>query len=138
MSANPYASDAAGFWLHNFNTGKHGHRPRNLDHREHMGIKADIVSGRGHEYSGQAASHLVEYESARRRAARLMCLSCLRARHAECDSERCPCACNDSDFRFARNKLTAIGAIPVDLAKLAQHWGEGMDSATVCPTVAKS
>lgn len=78
------------------------------------------------------------YETRERRANRQMCIPCIHGKHAHCDSEDCPCACNDSDFRFARNKLTATGAIPIDMAKLAQHWGHAIDSATVCPTVAKS
>lgn len=78
------------------------------------------------------------YEVADRRAVCSMCEWCIRGEHKNCQAERCPCVCNDSDFRFSRNKLTAIGAIPVDMAKLAQIWGQPIDSATVCPTVAKS
>ena len=50
----------------------------------------------------------------RREAGERMCLRCLRNDHALCQSEGCPCACNDSDLRFARNRLTAIGAIDWD------------------------
>jgi hypothetical protein len=52
------------------------------------------------------------FESAARRIVRVMCGPCIAGGHPDCDSENCPCCCNDSDFRFARNKLTAIGAIP--------------------------
>jgi hypothetical protein len=44
-----------------------------------------------------------------------MCSSCIAGDHHTCEAESCPCCCNDSDFRWARNKLTAVGAWPPSL-----------------------
>jgi hypothetical protein len=52
------------------------------------------------------------FESAERRMVRVMCGVCIKGDHCECDSEACPCVCNDSDFRWARNRMTALGVIP--------------------------
>jgi hypothetical protein len=43
---------------------------------------------------------------------RVICGECIAGAHQACDSEDCPCCCNDSDFRWARNRLTAMGQLP--------------------------
>lgn len=50
------------------------------------------------------SEHLV-FESSERRATRTMCEPCIHGAHTSCDSERCPCVCNDSDFRFSRTMM---------------------------------
>jgi hypothetical protein len=101
--------------------------------RRHVNVCRPSLSKKraGRERNGR-------YETAARRTSYGICEPCIHGEHAHCEFEMCPCACNDSDFRFSRNKLTAIGAMPVDVAKLAQRWAKPIDSATVCPTVAQS
>ena len=42
------------------------------------------------------------FESGERRCHRLMCDGCKHGQHSLCESEDCPCVCNDSDFRWQR------------------------------------
>jgi hypothetical protein len=65
------------------------------------------------------------YDSTTKRYLGLMCQACLHGDHATCKTKDCPCPCNDSEVSFQRNRLTAIGALPIG-------------TATVCPTVAQS
>lgn len=64
-------------------------------------IKARIVAGEKVEnYGGHTAAKF--YESGVRRARRKMCDGCKHGHHSLCESEACPCVCNDSDFRWSR------------------------------------
>jgi hypothetical protein len=54
---------------------------------------------------GRPISHpssLPRYESYARRSYRKMCDPCKHGSHSLCESERCPCVCNDSDVRWSR------------------------------------
>jgi len=66
------------------------------------GIRARLVAGDPNvDYAGSSRStHF--YEASQRRAMRLMCDGCKHGMHSVCESERCPCVCNDSDFRWSR------------------------------------
>jgi hypothetical protein len=71
-----------------------------------LSIRANLVAGRPNpEYVGQYRD--IKYESAHRRGMRLMCDGCKRGAHSMCESEDCPCVCNDSDFRWARRTGSA-------------------------------
>lgn len=89
--------------------------------------KSAIVNGKPRVRSTASllCSSGKKYDSASKRYLRLMCAECLQGRHNDCEFKDCPCPHRDADLSFERNKLTAIGAIPID-------------RATVCPTVAKS
>lgn len=58
------------------------------------------MAGRTVENVGHHAS--AGFESSFRRGKRLMCDGCKHGMHAVCESEECPCVCNDSDFRWSR------------------------------------
>jgi len=64
-------------------------------------IRSQLVAGKTPDYAGADNGHR-RYDSSDRRAGRLMCEGCIRGKHATCESEDCPCVCNDSDFRWAR------------------------------------
>lgn len=63
-----------------------------------MGVRAQLVAGRETGYA--PFSRTADFESAFRRGKRLMCDGCKHGMHSICESEDCPCVCNDSDFRF--------------------------------------
>lgn len=93
-----------------------GHRRNRSD----IGRVDRIRPGRSKRHPVQVHNGLARYEAADRRACSWICERCIHGEHCHCESEDCPCVCNDSDFRWSRNRLTAIGAIPVDPAKLAR------------------
>lgn len=74
---------------------------------------------------GRPISHpdsAARYETYVRRAERKMCEGCLHGSHSLCESEACPCVCNDSDFRWARKakadpEITRLTSDP-DLAQV--------------------
>ncbi len=67
-----------------------------------LGIRARLVAGKPDmDYAGSSRATTF-YESSGRRAQRLMCDGCKHGSHALCESEACPCVCNDSDFRWSR------------------------------------
>jgi hypothetical protein len=71
-----------------------------------ISVRSRLVAGGATDYVG-GSNGLRKFESAQRRGMRLMCQNCLKAKHDNCESEECPCVCNDSDFRWARKpKLT--------------------------------
>jgi hypothetical protein len=79
-------------------------------------LRSQIVAGRITHYSGAASFATQLFESGMRRGLRLMCQNCLTAHHSLCESESCPCVCNDSDFRFARR--SQIETSDPELAKI--------------------
>jgi hypothetical protein len=79
-------------------------------------LRSQILAGKIPDYSGAAPFATQVFESGVRRGRRLMCQYCLSASHSLCESETCPCVCNDSDFRFARR--SQIETSDPDLAKI--------------------
>lgn len=72
---------------------------------------------RGEEVSS-GGSGAPSFPSAEKRRYRPMCRECINGNHRKCESFRCPCVCNDDNFRFRRSSGPAS---PIDNRMVQQN-----------------
>jgi hypothetical protein len=79
-------------------------------------LRSQIIAGkiRDRAYSKAGVSAFHEFESGFRRGRMLMCRNCLTGHRLICESEQCPCTCNDSDYKWAHKPSIDVGHLTSD------------------------